>query len=80
MRTGGFADECLLSRPTGTLSSILNGGEGWGEEVPRRFLPVFFGKWLDLFGTNWLSGASGATNPVTVPMTNAARFYRLVML
>ena len=23
----------LLSRPSGTLSSILNGGEGWGEEA-----------------------------------------------
>ena len=49
MRTGGFADECLLSRPTGTLSSILNGGEGWGEEVPRRFLPVVFWKWYNYF-------------------------------
>ena len=34
MTAGGFADECLLSRPSGTLSSIQNGGEGWGEEVP----------------------------------------------
>ena len=23
----------LLSRPSGTLSSIRNGGEGWGEEA-----------------------------------------------
>ena len=33
MINGGFADERLLSRPPGTLSSIRNGGEGWGEEV-----------------------------------------------
>jgi hypothetical protein len=45
MTNGGFAGEHLLSRPSGTLSSILNGGEGWGEEVPRPFLPVLFGKW-----------------------------------
>ena len=26
----------LLSRPAGTLSSIQNGGEGWGEEAPHK--------------------------------------------
>ena len=33
MRIGGFAEECLLSRPPGTLSSTRSGGEGWGEEA-----------------------------------------------
>ena len=28
--------ERLLSRPSGTLSSIQNGGEGWGEEAFSR--------------------------------------------
>ena len=35
---------CLLSRPSGTLSSTRSGGEGWGEEAPRWLPPVFFGK------------------------------------
>ena len=37
MISGGFADDLLLARPLGTLSSIPNGGEGWGEEVPEGF-------------------------------------------
>ena len=32
MRIGEYRQGCLLSRP-GTLSSIRNGGEGWGEEA-----------------------------------------------
>jgi hypothetical protein len=27
---------------------------------------------------NWVNASSGALNPVTVPLTNAARFYRLI--
>ncbi len=33
---------------------------------------------LRLSPTNWVSAASGATNPVTVPATLATRFYRLL--
>ena len=27
--------------------------------------------------TNWVNAPSGAANPVTIPITNASRFYRL---
>ena len=37
--------EPLLSRPSGTLSSIPNGGEGWGEEV-LRFMESWKQSWL----------------------------------
>ena len=47
MITGGFANERLLSRPAGTLSSILNGGEGWGEEVLATIPPNVIRKWYD---------------------------------
>jgi len=36
MITGCFAVGCLLSRPSGTLSSTPSGGEGWGEEAPLK--------------------------------------------
>ena len=34
MTIGEYRQRCLLSRPSGTLSSTRSGGEGWGEEVP----------------------------------------------
>ena len=32
---------------------------------------------LNLGTTNWINSASGATNPITVSITNATKFYRL---
>ena len=64
MITGGFADDPCSSALSGTLSSILNGGEGWGEEVPLQFLPVFLWQ-RPLIGSD-ASFAPGG-NPVVLP-------------
>ena len=42
--------------------------------------PGYVLQWSDdLLSTNWSNAPSGATNPVTVPTTNSARFYRLAL-
>ncbi len=59
--------------------TIVSGAPGlalisWAPQTPGFVLQEA----LSLSPTNWTPSASGATNPVTVPATFPAKFYRLI--
>jgi hypothetical protein len=77
--TGGFwAFAAAVQTPGAPLLSIVASGPG---QATISWLPATPG-WvlqenLDLATTNWVNSASGATNPIVVPASLPAKFYRL---
>jgi len=77
--TGGF---WVLPQPVQVIGApalnIAPAGAGqatisWTPNTPGFVLLESLG----LSPTNWINSASGATNPISVPATSAAKFYRL---
>ena len=56
--------ERLLSRPPGTLSSIRNGGEGWGEEVIRFMGSFDLQRWTRIGAMNRAEHPSPHPSPL----------------
>ena len=77
--TGGFwvlpQAVQVTGAPTLTIASATPGNAtiSWTPSTPGFVLQ----ETLSLLPTNWVNSASGATNPVTVPATLPAKFYRL---
>lgn len=76
---GGFwAMPGLVQTPGAPTLYITNAGPGWATIWWHPPTPGFvLQETLSLATTNWLYSLSGATNPVVVPATLPARFYRL---
>ena len=78
--TGGcWASPTAAQTPNAPLLTIRPAAPGW---VTISWLPASAGFVLQatdaLSPTNWLIAASGTNNPVTLPVSGPARFYRLV--
>jgi hypothetical protein len=77
--TGGFwALPTAVQSPGAPLLAITAAGAGqatisWSPNTPGFVLQ----ETLSLAPTNWVNSPSGATNPIVVPATLPAKFYRL---
>ena len=77
--TGGFwalpTAVQVSGAPTLTIASASPGNAtiSWSPNTPGFVLQ----ETLSLSPTNWVNSTSGATNPIVVPVTLPARFYRL---
>jgi hypothetical protein len=77
--TGGFwAFAAAVQTPGAPLLSIVPSGPGqatisWSPNTPGFVLQEN----LNLSTANWVNSSSGATNPIIVPATLPAKFYRL---
>jgi len=77
--TGGFWALPTAVQVTGaprlTIAAAMPGNAtiSWSPNTPGFVLQ----ETLSLSPTNWVNSTSGATNPIVVPVTLPARFYRL---
>jgi hypothetical protein len=64
------------SRPALSIASAAPGLAtiSWTPATSSEFVLQYTD---DFAPTNWVAAPSGATNPITIPATNASRFYRL---
>ena len=76
----GFNDGYFVSgsiSPTNVTLNITPDSDGfvalsWGPDIPGYVLQE-----TPILSTNWMDSASGSTNPVVIPITAPAMFYRL---
>jgi len=77
--TGGFwalpTAVQVTGAPTLTIAAAMpsNATISWSPNTPGFVLQ----ETLSLSPTNWVNSTSGATNPIVVPVTLPAKFYRL---
>ena len=76
----GFHTGYFLSgsiSPTNTTLSITPASSGFSEISWGPELPGFVLQETSNLASNWMNSTSGSTNPVVVPVTGPAMFYRL---
>jgi hypothetical protein len=77
--TGGFWSLYAIQTPGAPTLTIVPAGPGqatisWSPDAPGFLLQ----ETMSLSPTNWMSSASGSTNPITVSVPGSMKLYRLV--
>jgi hypothetical protein len=76
---GGFWSLFAVQTPDAPLIGIVRDGPGHAMISWEPDMPDFVLQQSDsLSSANWTDSPSGSTNPVTVPVTGQATFYRLI--